>query len=514
MDIQTAQFISSNFAVIDRDRLTEILNSPSVHMSYSTFLSVKSFFNNIQHRAPSVGELIFFDAFVGSISDDLNQYAVTDVCTNDQHMAETLADIMMKYSAEYPNYNFPCTVSKTLELGISSLEKRSERLFSESEKRLFAAKSNESAMLKAILSGFSPERCQNGICVGIKSHSPLGEKELKSGKEYAVIIIYGNNDSFDKLSEFAKILSKNKKILRVVSARGKNIFEEILKTTSNISLNTDLLPLTLCDQDDILPYERTPLKILAATEVLFTESGFGQHAIAVFAKKRDLKSICNAAEAHGLKACAAVTVTKDHRFRMLADGYVASDLNSDIFKSAQIAQNIKIILPDQLSDQSAASAIVSDKTVNDLYPFEHVYFSKATVADNKYAFNTAVTSVISPFVSMAYDGINTQNSELSLAIHVGITFSGNKPSEDSYASLLGLYRAITELGIPVEDVSLVASDSDTYVSVALRAYRFGEKAEFITKLSKEELTDSFWKNEILPDFEAIRSLINGKSHKP
>ena len=67
MDIQTAQHIASSFALLDKERLEELLNCPDIHMSKSNFLALKSFFNNVQRRSPSVGELIFFDAFIDSI---------------------------------------------------------------------------------------------------------------------------------------------------------------------------------------------------------------------------------------------------------------------------------------------------------------------------------------------------------------------------------------------------------------------------------------------------------------
>lgn len=513
MDIQTAQHIASSFALLDKERLEELLNCPDVHMSQSNFLALKSFFNNVQRRSPSVGELIFFDAFIDSISEAPEQYAATDVCTNDEHIAKTLADVMEKYAAAHPDYNFPCTVRQVLELGAESVNSRSDKRFSESEKRLFAANSDESAILKATLNGYSSEHCQNGICIGVKRDRPINKKELKPRKEYAVAIVYGDVDSFERLAKFAIELSKSCRIIHAVDADGKNIFDEILKTTQSISLNTDLLPLPAYDQDALLPYERMPKKIRAATEVLFTEAGFGKHAIAVFVKKRALKAICAVAQQHMLSVCTAITVTKDRRFRTIVDGYVASDLNPDIFKAARIAKNIKVRIPDQTYKNYEGCAIKIDKSGNALRPLEYVYSAKTLISDTDDAFNSAVAAVITPFISSACDGINAQNSELSLSICATLPFSDKDSVDASYATLLGLYRAVIELGIPVEDLSIASSGTKASVSTALRAYRFGEKAEFITKLSPEELIDSFWKDEILPDFEKIRAVINGKSYK-
>jgi hypothetical protein len=169
-------------------------------------------------------------------------------------------------------------------------------------------------------------------------------------------------------------------------------------------------------------------------------------------------------------------------------------------------------IPDQTHKHYAEAAIEADKAVNSLYPFEHVYSANVSIRDIGNAFNSAITAVIDPFIAGAYDGINTQNSDLALAICVALPLFDEKSIGSSYATLLGLYRAVTELGITIEDLSLKESDSEPSVSIALRAYKFGERAEFITKLSKEELTDSFWKDAPLPDFEKIRALINGKSH--
>lgn len=507
MNIQTAQYIASMFATLDRERSVEILSYPDVNMSYNNFISLKSFFNKVQHRTPSVGELIFFDAFIGSISEDPEQHAATDVCTNDEHMAETLGELIKKYSIACPDYAFPCTVRQALEIGIRSVKNKFERGFSESEKRLFAEKSNELAVLKAILNGYSSEHCQDGICVGIKNGSPVENKGLKSRTEYTVAIIYDKEEKLDILASFAEKLIKNKHIFRAVASEGKNLFGEISKITQNLSLNADLLPLPIYNHEEILPYERTPRKILAATEVLFTDAGFGKHAIAVFVKKQKLKSICSMAKKHGLNVCSAITVAKDSRFRMIVDGYIASDLNRDIFRAARIANSIKINIPDQADKYSYSEA---NKIFDITHPLECVYLAKASVNTPENAFNTTISTFISPFVSAAYDGKNARNSELSVAICASLPFSDKSLSGISFATLLGLYRAVTELGIPVEDLSITSGGNDASISVALRVYNFEKSAELVTNLSKEELVNNLFKCGKLPDFEKIRALINGK----
>ena len=500
MDILTAQEIASRFSMLDMDSLIELSCRSDVMMSHSELSALKIYFNNYQYRAPSVGELIFFDAFFGSLSDAPEHYATTGFGTNCECLASTFSDLLNKYSKLYPDNAFPCSLKKAFELGFEAISNNSGHAFSMSDRKMFVGDTNKTASLRALSEGYEPELFINGICIAKNTHEKMRTKPIKRGVAYATVIVYPcHGTEPDGLYSFVRKAVKSKKALHLITCRGKDIFRSIYEVSKDLSVNAEKLPLSLQDS-----YRSADIYSESA-KALFTDSVFGEHAVAVFCKKHNLKRICSMAKKLGLETSTAINITKTRGIKILMNGSLFSELRSDSFAATVLPQELK----HKIDYRDPVIAEPLPCSVNSPEPDELFYSVSTPIPVDAAAFNTAAASILTPLIYASYDGSNIKNSELSLSVNLFVDILNKEYAECSFAAVLGIYRAVTELGIPVNSYAVHITDGAPSISVCLHAHKFDNCATLVTDLSKEELAETILKSSHIPDFEAIRQLING-----
>lgn len=508
MNVNTARQMAAYFSIMNREQLSASAASPDVSMTYATMAALQSFFNHSQLRPPSQGEMIFIDSFVSSQANNLNRYAAGEIRINEPYIAETLADVMAKYAELSPNYVLPCTALKAFELAKEIIDRNKIRHFSMSEYRQFTASSDTLASLNAIIAGCSPELCQNGICIAKNRYAAAPHRGLRSRTGYDVTIVYSNDENADnRLLGFAESRFAFNGATSVIVDRTQNIFRRIAEISRSLKVNTDLLPPRQCeDGDDILLTEAEKAFILLS-DSFFTENVFGKHVFAIISTPSQTQNIRARAKKAGVETCSAIAITKEMKLKITSKGITISELHPDLFKILLGTDILKVDIPKQvLTDASDFDFTRNILTLST--PGERVYTLSLPLSDSEARFADAARAIFSLYISAAYDGFNAKNSDFSLAVRAALPMSDKANIGQSYAALLGIYRAVTELGTDIESYSLSA-EGEPLLSLSLRVHSFAEKATLVTDLSRGELENSLREENGLPKFALLRTLING-----
>ena len=149
-----------------------------------------------------------------------------------------------------------------------------------------------------------------------------------------------------------------------------------------------------------------------------------------------------------------------------------------------------------------------EKVYDSRETLETVYSARTELTNANGCFSDCISAILSLLVRAAYDGANTKNSLISISLNAILSSSD---LSGSYAAILGIYRAITEMGISVEGASSSLTSGTPSLSVALKVRSFGSTDEILTTLSPDELFGFLAKDGEMPDFPAFRDFINGKN---
>lgn len=443
--------------------------------------TVQRCFADFEGRAPACSEIAFLDNFIRSREALPSAHSTTSVSTNDSEIAETLRDMMAKYSRLYPDYFSPCTFEKAFLLGSEVTLSGRSQSFSMAEHKIFSSESDILAKLDATLNGFAPKACKDGICVAQNEYLPARKNALRYSKRYAVTIVYSSEEN--SLLSFAEKIALSKSAISSFASTGDKLFCKVCDHSKSLSVNTDLLP--------------TP-----AQEGLF-DNGFGDYAIVVFSKPKKAKRIISLAKKHDLEVCSAIEVSKKNKFIITSQGKEIAYFKPVILRGAMGAMAKDIKIP----DQKPISVLPSLEKLCEMSESNEQVYKSDVVLNSESAFSESIAAIISPLVAAVYDGLNTQNSEFSISINAFLS----KNDDATYASLIGIYRAITELGIAVENPHLSMTEGQSSLSVALRVHSFKEKTPFTASISQNDMLKKLTESALLPDFETLRALVNGKN---
>ena len=498
MNIQTASNIVRRFSMLDAESIREYCTLPDVTMDQPDLLATKRFFDQIQHRTPSVGELIFLDAFIGSIKDSPDYYAPARIRANDAFIAKPLFDLIKARNAIHPDEACPFSVSQAFATVHESAEYQQTRSFSTSDVRIFISDTDENAKINTILKGYSPEFCENGICVAKNNYSVPHKRDINKNTEYVALVIYPKADSDPQaMQDLAKIIAKSKKVLHASASAGKHVFTDIYSLSQRLILRAEKLQ---------LPVRENILESFAdISEAIFTDSYFSSTAIIAVCKKKHAKRIQGIAQCMGLESCAAIEIPKTTKFRIYLNSHLLSEIRGELFDTARYREIFEVEIPSEQFFDAKIPEVVNLCKIeesNDL-----IYSVVSPLSDHSY--QDVARSILSAFISAAYDGYNLKNSCFSLAFKASVNLSDKEHITQTFSSLSAVYSSVTELGLSIDCANTQLTDGAPAISVFLRVSPFGEKALLSTSLSKDSVAKLVFRGHTHPDFSVIKDLMEG-----
>lgn len=505
MDILTAKTIADELLTAPLERIKEFSNMPGVSLSISSLSGLQGFINSYSKSKIGVEEIIFLNGLASAFAASSKYYAAGSITTNEKHIADTISDMMAKYAFLYPNYSAPCTLEQAFKLCGEATAYGKVRHFSMGEHSLFSSDSDQLAMLNAALNGFDLKHCQNGICIAADRYSRK-LKGIRSNKKYSVSFAYLKNDSsFDNLRSFAKDVAIAKSTVSAFAAKENELFLGICERSKKLSIIANKIPM--------LPFINEDAEFTESEKIFYSLSEFffnrdpKKCAIAIVSnpKRSSKKRLNKLAQKYGIEIYHPIEITKEPRITVCSSKITIASISFDILRLVMRPQILDVCIPDQ-SEKVAYTP--SEKAYCSKETAEAVYTSSTSFDNVSEYFLNSISAILSPFISAAYDGLNTQNSTFSIALSLRLSLNN---LEGSYAALLGIYRAITEMGVIVESSSVSLTDGEPSLSVALKAQTFGEITTLSTDLSPKDLFAFLAKNEKMPDFSAFLALINGQN---
>ena len=504
MDILTARQVASELYTASTERLREISKMPNVSLSVQSLIGIQRAALSYGGYVISAEELILLDLIAKAFSRSPKRYSAGNITTTEKQIADTLADMMTKYSFLYPSYSSPCTADQAFGLGGEATDFGKSHSFSLSDLIMFSSSSNDLSVLKAALHGADEIYCRDGICVAADQYLRK-ERKLKSNKKYSVFFAYAQEGSdMDGLIAFSKDAAKSSATVASFAAKGEDLLIKLLEHSLKITLLSDNIPSQV--SDDILAEKERAYR--SVTDFFF---GYrhGKCAVAVITKNKSSakRSLSALAAKHGIELYNPIEINSIPRFTVLSRGRIFTSLPISILRTVMHTEALNVSVHPQTFDlpDLPESSTFEYKEANDT-----VYTVTASLTDPSKCFASSINAIIYPFIVAAYSGKNTLNSSFSLSVNASLPMSDSSIGA-SYASLLGIYRAITEMGVSTVDSSLTITDATPSVSVALKTTSFKEKTEVVTALSPEEMLKRLKEDGEMPDFSALRALINGQN---
>lgn len=475
------------------------------------------FFSEYQYRVPSPDELKLLNAFLGSVKNSPSHYTTASISTNETCVAKPLFDLMRMYRTIDPEESALSPIDKLFDTIRKAADHRKAHDFSWSYRKIFISANDEIAKIDAVLNGYEPEFCENGVCVAANAYTQRAKKQLIPRGEYSTVVIFpGEFSAPDAMLKFARTISKNKKALAISVSRGRDVFSGICSLSGNLTVKFNSLnPLTKASKDNSLSLITDALfsdlsanqdnALSLITDALFSDSLFGDVAITVVCKKKHARSIHNLARIRYLYTCTAIEITKTPKFSIYFNGQLLSEMRPDVFKILSAPELLNVTIP------SMPTAEDSFPEVTKLCEFrdnsDTVYSVTLPLAG--LGFKNAASTIVAPLISAAFDGFNKKNSNFSFAFKASINLSGNEHVSDLYSALAAIYGSTRELGFPTDSTFTSMTDGESSLTVYLRVAPFGKKATLSTALSRDAVMKFVFEGRPSPDFSVIKELIEG-----
>lgn len=491
--------IYEHFSLLNTESMQEYCALPDVSMEPLDLFRTKMFFDGIQHCAPSIGELILLDSFIGAIGNSANRYAAVSIRANDAHVAKPLLDIIRSRQDFHPDEGHPCTLGEAFHTVTESVDHQKMRSFSTSDRRIFISDSDDNARLTAITNGYLPELCENGICIAKNTYDHINNKEIRWGKEYSAVVVYPREESgLDRIYGFAKKISRSKKAMSVSVSRGKDVFRNLyFGVSSKLTVRAERLGLLL--KEDVRE------SFVDVANALFTDSLFGSTAITVICKKKQAEKVLTLARQMGLATCTAIEIAKAPKLKLFFNRLLLSELRNDALSNIGAPKPLSVEIPQSPTGEASFPEVTRLCEFSD--NGDTVY--SVSLPISHYGYQNATLAVISPLVSAAFDGFNLKNSCFSLAARVSADLSSKESVSEAYSALASLHGVTSELGFPFDCISTSVTDEPSSISVLLRVAPFEKKASLSSSLSADSITKLAFAGGRRPDVSFIYDLIRG-----
>ena len=504
MNISTARKIASELFSASDQGIREFSCMPGVSLSVSSLLGIQGFINSYSKAKVRPEELILLNGIAASMTASSKYYAAGRVTTEQKHIADTLEDMMSKYAYLHSGYSDPCNIEQAIALGGEATAHGKINRFSMGDHSLLSSAGDEVSILNATLEGFDAESVHSGISIA-RDRCSRKQKSIKYGKKYSVSIAYLSEEtSFDNILAFAKDVADRKCVISSFASLKSDIFLGICERSKKISIYSDRLPsIDLPSETEISESERSVLSV----SNFFFEKDASKPAIAIIsrAKASSKKRLSALAKKHGVEICHPLEITKDPGIIVCAGKDVVSAIPAEFLRLMMRPQILKVNLPTQTKKVVYTPC---EKVYDSRETLETVYSAHTELTNANGCFSDCISAILSLLVRAAYDGANTKNSLISISLNAILSSSD---LSGSYAAILGIYRAITEMGISVEGAASSLTSDTPSLSVALKVRSFGSTDEILTTLSPGELFGLLAKDGEMPDFPAFRDFINGKN---
>jgi hypothetical protein len=451
-------------------------------------------------RDPLIDEMKFLDCFISAQSSLVSSYAPVSLMTNDEFAARTYADMMQKRKTLAPNASYPCTLSEAFGLTTAYLAYAGKPskyphfdLLLENQKH--SRRGSKPSAITASGAQYGLRLTKNGV-----TPSSVGDLLLlllpDAGKPHT------ENGSLQKALLEDERLSGSILELTTVSEGG------LLRTMLSLSdgLWIDMARLSRTG-------EQIPLSMLA--------DGFVGYDI-VRIPAPCFEAFYRTAKACGVSAMAFAQFTSGSSFTVSRGRLGAFTLESSFLRALVPIKTADVTLANESEYRPAkihhtpvdktSCKYLSDRSTptEELCAVGETVVAMAATEPESGFFRNAVNCALVPVLSLAASGCAYTDIRLAAGLSLPLTLNDGKADlAPSLSAVMGLYRLLAELGIPLAERRL---DTDTdaknpHLTVfgvgkgQVIASSFAGASHYVHCITPPRGADG------LPDFSALRAML-------
>jgi len=489
--------LSNNF--FDKSPTQMAREASGLALSPSMLAICRSFFGN---NPISEKELYILEAYANAIKSSPAHYSVSSLLVNEPYIAETYGDMMKKYAALYPEYDRPCNVEKMLSLGGEAVCAGLPRRFSSTDIRVSSGKNGAASKIKRYLAGLDDIEVLDGLTVCRRVDAFKFREKTESSMKAAIIYAPQNED---RLLDFCKSI-KCFKPFKITAGAPYEIFLDALYSFNGIQIIADIIPAPARAMN-LPPEYRAPISV---SDAFFTDKTFGECVIFAVGRTKKIQKLVAEAEKQGLQTSLALQPQNIRLFSVTMPHCPVLKFKSDLLKMMYHAAGESATVPKHSPELLPKKSYGTAKVYESPRKTDAVYSVSLDLSDSPAPFNETLLAATELIVSAVMDGYLMKNGTSALSVSESLPLSSPEGFGHSLSAILGIYRAVTELGIPMEDVSVEASEEAPKVTLSLRAFSPKGVEAPTVKIPANSLIYGTLDENFLPNFEILSKYCRGE----
>ncbi len=491
-----------NFSNIGLPQAEKLREQLTLSMPAEMLRFCGSYYKNQAKRDPFVDEIQMLDKLVAFREKNGSFAALTELLTNDAFVAQTYADLLKKRKQLYPNLSRPCTLGEAANVATEYIR----RARGESPQTRFVPS------IENVRDGITyPDKaCISAPNSAYRLHLlPIANTELNEGDTF-ILLSPAENDTSTAFRRKSAALLHDKAFIQYVKG---------FSTVGHGGIICELLRIT----DGALIHLSTLSPIGTSVPVTALCEGFAGCRILRVAPHH-WHLVTTLAARGGVRAIPFASVKKDPQFVFARDRQSSFALDAHFLRTlnryhgacAKLT-NESDLTPDTVSfggiggGKCAYLAPEVTTQIGETVSIDSTTCAAASATPEYAPYKTALWSVLAPVASLCTRGTQFADQSLSIALEIPEDLTDHTKIGKCMSTILGFYRAQTELGLAVAGGVSIRTAKDLTnpsISVWVTAQNTQKMASTFTKTGSfvYAVSPLLDKNGI-PDFSALRQML-------
>lgn len=498
----TYHSVIRNFANIGMPQAEKLREQLSLSMPAEMLKFCGNYYKNQLKRDPFVDEIKMLDLLVSAREADGSFAVLTEFLTNDAFVARTYSDLLKKRKQLYPELARPCTLSEAANLASDYI-------------RRARGESPQSHFIPSIENVRDSITYPDANCVAAPNSAyrmrllPLTHTEIAEG-DTLILMSAASEDSQATFRRKSRAILCDKELMKYVkgvSVIGRSgILHELLDMTDGVLI-----------QLSALSFVGTSVPVTSLCD------GFeGCRILRVAPQHWNI--VATLLEKNGVRALPFASIKNEPKFVFIRENKTAFSLDAHFlrtlnrYRSACAKLTDESALPiDSISfggiggGKCAYLAPETAEQIGEIVEMDSIACVAASAMPENAPYKTALWSVLAPVAALSTQGTHFVEQSLSIAIEIPENLAQPATLGKCMATILGIYRAQTELGLATAGSVSVRTTKDLdnpSVSVWTTAQNAKKVASTFTR------SDSFvyavspkLDEDGLPDFSDLRQML-------
>ncbi len=406
----------ANFGVLNDDKLQALANELSLAMSRESLVACREYFLTTARRLPTAAELSMLDGLLCETASSMEYIGVSELYTDEEHLAETYADMMERRRILSPESALPPSFGELSTLG----RKHLDGTLASAEQALYAAAGKtgrRKLAAKKKAKGFDDSTVAVG---GANPSASICREPIVPGDTvYAVLRSFNDKDDFDEKLD-----------LFLASGAVVNWAKEIVPIDGKSPLFSLL---TIGRAVDLAPYFPAPAEDLSHPENGALLIANAQNAAELLLLSHEL----------GLRVKRLGRIAKDNLFRIAFTQDTEKTFALEFLQSLLYTQSA----PVQIDRGAPEDTLLQISPSSGFTLGRDSYLITKISADGSSTFHASLYATIGGMSAAIAAGADPATLTLTASVSAPQNKYDYASLGATLASVMGLYRAEAEFGI-------------------------------------------------------------------